>query len=94
MRKLTTEIKIQYEQVAQSLESLYKSIQSIDPTFQITIGGDNQLEVVTKLNELNIKLQKANTLYKEILTLNEELTGQSVEYMKETDKQLSTAIAQ
>ncbi|WP_332651322.1 YwqI/YxiC family protein [Lysinibacillus sp. 54212] len=91
---MTTEIKIQYEQVAQALESLYKSIQSIDPTFQITIGGDNRLEVVTKLNELNIKLQKANTLYKEILTLNEELTGQSVEYMKETDKQLSTAIAQ
>lgn len=90
---MTTEIKIQYEQVLQSLENLYKSIQLIDPTFHITVGGDNQLEVVTKLNELNLKLQNANTLYKEILILNEDLTRHSVDFMKETDIQLSATIA-
>ena len=90
---MTTEIKIQYEQVLQSLENLYKSIQLIDPTFRVIVGGDNQLEVVTKLNELNLKLQNANTLYKEILILNEYLTRKSVDYMKETDIQLSATIA-
>lgn len=90
---MTTEIKIQYAQVEQALADMKSSIQNIEPTFPIKVGGDNVLDVVTKLHELNAKLETANKRYQEILVLNEELTRKSVEHMKETDEHISTAIA-
>lgn len=83
------EIQIRYSEVEERLADLRSSIQALETSFPIAIGGQNQLEVVDSLNELNLKLQEAMILYKDLLTKNEQATGKSISTMNETDQQLS-----
>ena len=46
-----TEIKIQYEEAEEALAKLRQSVDSWDTSFLKEIGGENNLEVINKLNE-------------------------------------------
>lgn len=89
---MSNEIKIEYGEVETALSQLKAAIQSLESSFPASIGGSNQLTVVTKLNELNQSFQQMLEAYKTLLLNNEEATRTSVEEMREADLQLSSAI--
>ncbi|HZG70415.1 MAG TPA: YwqI/YxiC family protein [Chondromyces sp.] len=90
---MSDQIKIVYEDVEQALTKLKSSTQMIDTSFPSSIGGENVLDTVTKLNEINQALQQLTEAYKALLLKNEEATRQSVQAMKETDEQVANLIA-
>ncbi len=88
-----TEIKIQYEEAEAALSKLRQSVDSWDTSFPKEIGGENNLEVINKLNELNAQCQKMLETYQELLMDNQETSKQSVEDMEETDQTLHSMIS-
>lgn len=88
-----TEIKIQYEEAEAALSKLRQSVDSWDTSFPKEIGGENNLEVINKLNELNAQCKKMLETYQELLMDNQETSKQSVEDMEETDQTLHSMIS-
>ncbi|WP_156185303.1 YwqI/YxiC family protein [Rossellomorea marisflavi] len=88
-----TEIKIQYEEAEAALSKLRQSVDSWDTSFPKEIGGENNLEVINKLNELNAQCQKMLETYQELLLDNQETSKKSVEDMEDTDQSLHSMIS-
>ncbi|MBV6682566.1 YwqI/YxiC family protein [Bacillus sp. JRC01] len=90
---MSTEIKIQYEEAEEALSKLRQSVDSWDTSFPKEIGGENNLEVINKLNELNALCQKMLETYQELLLDNQQTSKQSVEDMEDTDQSLHFMIS-
>ncbi|WP_257985220.1 YwqI/YxiC family protein [Bacillus sp. T33-2] len=90
---LATEIKIRYTDVEQALAELKAAVSSLETTFPSSIGGQNQLDVVDRLNDLNGKLQSAMEAYQALLLKNDEAVRKSVEMMRDTDRRIASTIA-
>jgi hypothetical protein len=58
VNKMSNEIKIVYEKVESSITNMERTTQSLEPAFLSSLGGENALDVVTKLNELMQELQQ------------------------------------
>ncbi|MGE6259915.1 YwqI/YxiC family protein [Heyndrickxia sporothermodurans] len=86
---MSTEIKIQYKEVEQALANLRAKTKSLTTTFPTNIGGENQLDVLQRLNELGSDLQKLLNIYQSFLVKNEKATKEAVESMKELDERVS-----
>ncbi|MDQ0215833.1 translation initiation factor 2B subunit (eIF-2B alpha/beta/delta family) [Oikeobacillus pervagus] len=89
---MSQEIKLEYGEVEQALSTLKSSTGSLETTVPSSIGNQNVLDVVKKLNKLNHSLQEALTSYKALLIHNEEATRKSVDAMRETDEKLATSL--
>ncbi|PLR92046.1 hypothetical protein CVD19_20785 [Bacillus sp. T33-2] len=90
---MATEIKIRYTDVEQALAELKAAVSSLETTFPSSIGGQNQLDVVDRLNDLNGKLQSAMEAYQALLLKNDEAVRKSVEMMRDTDRRIASTIA-
>jgi hypothetical protein len=90
---MSNEIKIVYEEVESSITNMENSTQSLEPAFPSSLGGENVLDVVTKLNELMQELQQTFLTYKELLLKNESDTRQSIQTMRRTDEEIATGIS-
>jgi hypothetical protein len=87
-----TEIQIQYTETERSLSKLRQTIDAWNTTYPKQVGGANELEVITKLNELNEQCQKMLESYQQLLMENQSATQLSVEGMEETDRTLSSTM--
>ena len=87
-----TEIQIQYTETERSLSKLRQRIDAWITTYPKQVGGANELEVITKLNELNEQCQKMLESYQQLLMENQSATQLSVEGMEETDRTLSSTM--
>lgn len=87
---LSSEIKMKYSDVEQALSKLHSSSSALQTSFPSSIGGNNVLDVVKQLNNLNTLLQQVGDSYKALLLQNEETTRSSVKFMNDTDHQLSS----
>jgi translation initiation factor 2B subunit (eIF-2B alpha/beta/delta family) len=90
---MSKEIKIVYEEVESSITNMENSTHSLEPAFPSSLGGENVLDVVTKLNELMQELQQTFIAYKELLLKNESDTRQSIQTMRRTDEEIATGIS-
>ncbi|WMT18243.1 YwqI/YxiC family protein [Parageobacillus toebii] len=90
---MSNEIKIVYEKVESSIANMERSTQSLEPVFPSSLGGENVLDVVTKLNELMQELQQTFIAYKELLIKNEIDTRQSIQTMRYADEEVATGIS-
>ncbi|GMN99361.1 YwqI/YxiC family protein [Parageobacillus thermoglucosidasius] len=90
---MSGEIKIVYEEVERSITNMERAAQSLEPVFPSSLGGENALDAVTRLNELMQALQQTFLAYKELLIQNEIDTRQSVQMMCRTDEEVATGIS-
>jgi hypothetical protein len=89
---MATEIKIQYKETERALSTLRQTVDAWNSAYPRQVGGDNQLQVINKLNELNEQCQKMLESYKQLLLENQAAVQHSVETMEETDHSLSSRI--
>ena len=87
-----SEIKVAQTPIEQSLGNLKQSAQALEPSFAKDMKGDNVLDMVEKLNEMNHSLEEVLRLYQELLIQNEASTKQAVETIKQTDEQVASQI--
>ncbi|KGX92745.1 hypothetical protein N781_15710 [Pontibacillus halophilus JSM 076056 = DSM 19796] len=89
---MAKEIKVNYAEVESAVSTMESSGESYNATMPTDIASGNELDVVTKLNELNAMLQTVGETYKDILRKNNETVRKSVEDMRETDEHLSSSM--
>lgn len=88
---MSGEVKMVYADVEEQLGVIENATTSLNPTAEPAIEG-NTLDVVTKLNELALELDRILTSYQTVLLKNIETTRDSVQYMREQDQRISTNI--
>ncbi|BDH60324.1 hypothetical protein MTP04_04540 [Lysinibacillus sp. PLM2] len=89
---MSGEVKMVYADVEEQLGVIENATTSLNPTAEPAIEG-NTLDVVTKLNELALELDRILTSYQTVLLKNIETTRNSVQYMREQDQRISTNIS-
>ncbi|SOC44192.1 YwqI/YxiC family protein [Ureibacillus acetophenoni] len=89
---MANEVKMVYEDVEEQLGVMENATSSLNPAAEPPIEG-NTLDVVTKLNELALELERILTSYQTVLLNNIETTKNSVQYMREQDQRISTNIS-
>ncbi|OHX45090.1 YwqI/YxiC family protein [Cytobacillus oceanisediminis] len=89
---MDTEIKLRISDIEQALSKLQTSANGLQPSLPSTIGENNVLDFINKLNALNRQLQQVTEAYKSVLLQNEETTRQSVQFLDESDRLLSRGI--
>lgn len=87
---MSNEIKIKQDEIEQALSKLESSTNALHTSFSSSIGGNNVLTAVLKWNDLNQALEQVVESYKGLLRQNGEATRQSVQFMADSDKQLSS----
>ncbi|WP_144509668.1 YwqI/YxiC family protein [Bacillus sp. FJAT-22090] len=88
---MSTEVKIVYADVETQLGEMTNATEMLNPKAEPPITG-NTLDVVTKLTELSTKLEQLLTKYQTVLNTNIQTTTSSVEFMKESDEKISSAM--
>ena len=88
---MSQEVKIVYADVENQLGDMYKVTEALDIKAEPPITG-NTMEVVTRLTELSIQLEGLLGSYQALLIKNMKATENSVVFMRESDRQLSSAI--
>ena len=88
---MTNEIKMIYAQVEEQLGVMEKEANTLNPKAEPEIIG-NVLDVSTKLNRVARELEYLLTAYQALLLNNIQASKKSVQYMKEQDEKISTAI--
>ncbi len=90
--QVSNEVKVVYADVEEQLDTIENATTSLNPTAEPSIEG-NTLDVVTKLNELALELERILTNYQTVLLNNIDTTRNSVQYMREQDQRISTTIS-
>ncbi|MGM9949891.1 MAG: DUF5344 family protein [Lysinibacillus sp.] len=88
---MTNEIKMIYEEAEAQLSLMEKETNALDPKAASEVAG-NVLEVATKLNSVAKELESVLAAYQALLLNNVQASKNSVQYMKEQDEKISTAI--
>ncbi|URM32860.1 YwqI/YxiC family protein [Cytobacillus firmus] len=86
---MNTEIKLRISDIEQALSKLQSSANGLQSSLPSTIGENNVLDFINKLNALNRQLQQVTEAYKSVLLQNEDTTRQSVQFLDESDRLLS-----
>lgn len=86
-------IQLNYDEMEKALNKLKSSTNLISASPN-AITGNNKLDVVDKLIEINDALHNLSTIYKEQLLANIDATNQSISALKEADELISSSIKQ
>lgn len=89
---MSSEIKIVYSDAYSAVKSLELNTLTFDPLMPENIGGNNVMDVMTGLNDLNSALYQTLKFYKSLLYKNCEATKSAIQYMEETDQQTAASI--
>lgn len=85
------EINITEAPIRQSVNALSTSAQALSSSIP-TIEGENQLECITKINEINQTYISILEQYKTLLLQNSNVTEDTVEELIEKDLRIADAI--
>ncbi len=88
---MSTEVKMVYADIEEQLGEMSSAVTALNPTAESPITG-NELDVVTKLTELSTQLEQLLIRYQEVLVKNIGTTERSVEFMRESDEDISQSI--
>ncbi|GIN69125.1 YwqI/YxiC family protein [Bacillus sonorensis] len=89
---MSQEIKVKTGEVKQALSKLKHSASAIKPAVPTDIKGQNKLDVVDKIEDMNKDLKKLTTAYASALSKQIVQTESAVEMMKDTDKKLASSM--
>ncbi|NYF23596.1 YwqI/YxiC family protein [Sporosarcina sp. JAI121] len=88
---MTTEVKIVYADVESKTSDMTNATTALNSKAEPPITG-NTLDVVTKLTELSTKLETLLTRYQTVLQANIATTTNSVQFMRESDDKVASAM--
>lgn len=88
---MSTEVKIVYADVENQIGEMTSAVDSLNPKAEPPITG-NTLDVVTKFNELSIKLDQLLVKYQTLSNQNIQTTSASIDFMEESDQKISAAM--
>jgi hypothetical protein len=88
---MSTEVKIVYADVENQIGEMTSAVDMLNPKAEPPIPG-NTLDVVTKFNELSIKLDQLLVKYQTLSTQNIQTTSASIDFMEESDQKISAAM--
>ncbi|HLS66107.1 MAG TPA: YwqI/YxiC family protein [Pseudogracilibacillus sp.] len=86
------EIRVQSEVVYDALAELRSSIQALDTSFSKTIDGNNNLDIVDKINHIKERYDELLTKYEALLLQNVTATEEAMETYKEADEAIEASI--
>ncbi|MGY0692377.1 DUF5344 family protein [Virgibacillus sp. FSP13] len=86
---MSTEIKIEQNPIKQAISVLEGSAQNFESAFPEKIEGENQLDLLDQLNQLNHSYSSLIESYKLLLLHHINITEGSVESLIETDQLLA-----
>ncbi|CDQ41149.1 MULTISPECIES: YwqI/YxiC family protein [Virgibacillus] len=90
---MSKEIKLQQEPVIQALTNLKTATESMDATgLGKEIEGNNTLDMVTKINEINHQLEDILTTYQTILLNHEQETAKAVDNFMQTEQMIASSM--
>ncbi|MFJ5793808.1 YwqI/YxiC family protein [Bacillus atrophaeus] len=89
---MSQEIKVNTSKVKQALSKLNQSAHAIKPHILTDINGQNQLDVIKKIENMNNDLQNLTKAYASALSKQIAQTEQAVNMMKDADEKLSASI--
>ena len=89
---MSNEIKIIYAEVEKELSTLKSATEAINASFTESIGGENALNAVTLINELNVSLQSLVEVYQALMLANEQVARDTVQTIKQTDELLAASV--
>ncbi|RKQ34722.1 YwqI/YxiC family protein [Oceanobacillus halophilus] len=89
-----SEIKVVQSAVEKALSELRASTTALETSFAKEIQGQNQLDMVDKLNEIRQNYETILATYQALLLQNIESTSKSVETLKQTDERITSSIRQ
>lgn len=88
---MSTEVKIVYADVENQLGEMTSAVDLLNPKAEPPITG-NILDVVTKFNELSVKLDQLLVKYQTLSSKNIQTTSASIDFMEESDQKISAAM--
>ncbi|RWZ58552.1 hypothetical protein EQV77_06185 [Halobacillus fulvus] len=83
---MSREIKLDRNEVEDSLTNMQAAIQSLSLPAMKTMGEQSNLEMLKQLNELNTELKLLVENYQHLLLNNESATRRSVESLSQSDQ--------
>lgn len=86
---MSTEIKIVHHPIDQAMTTLKGSVQSFQASLPSEIKGDNQLEFLKQVNDLNEAYSALLNDYQTLIRQHIEVTEESIEAIKRTDQSLA-----
>ncbi|MGY3835619.1 YwqI/YxiC family protein [Bacillus atrophaeus] len=89
---MSQEIKVNTSKVKQALSKLNQSAHAIKPHIPTDINGQNHLDVIKKIENMNNDLQSLTKAYASALSKQIAQTEQAVNMMKDADEKLSASI--
>lgn len=90
---MSTEVKIVYAEVEGQLSEMSHAVEALKTQAEPPIEG-NELDVVVKLTELFTRQEQLLVRFQNLLKENIMTTENSVDFMRESDENISTAISQ
>lgn len=86
---MSEEIKLSDSPVQERISELRSSIQGLDMSFSESIEGDNNLDMVTKFNEIKEDYEALLTQFEALFVSNVNATEEAVESLKETERHVA-----
>ncbi|WP_044338392.1 DUF5344 family protein [Rossellomorea aquimaris] len=89
---MSQDIKLRYGDIHEALADIQAASESFDTSLIKDIASSNQLDVVTRLNELSQLFEEVANVYKTVLTENNQSARKAIEDFKEVDHTISASI--
>ena len=71
-------LRLYTREVEKELSTLKSATEAINASFTESIGGENALNAVTLINELNVSLQSLVEVYQALMLANEQVARDTV----------------
>ncbi|WP_405096954.1 YwqI/YxiC family protein [Oceanobacillus sp. FSL H7-0719] len=89
---MSTEIKLDYAEVKSALSELKSVAAQFESSLASMKDGENKLDMVNELNEVKQYFDELVSSYQQLLLKSTEVTLQTIETMKETDKAIASSM--
>jgi hypothetical protein len=89
---MSQEIKIRYRDVEDAVSKIENAADAFETTLVKDLASGNELDVVTKLNEINNLLEDIGRTYNSVLKDNNQSVLKTLQDLKEVDQNISSSI--
>ncbi|GAA0423487.1 MAG: YwqI/YxiC family protein [Bacillota bacterium] len=89
---MSEEIKLNYAPIEKALANLRTNIQSLENRIPSDAQSDISLDMVNKVNEINLLLEDVLSSYQALLLTHEQETLEAVNQLLETEERIASNI--
>lgn len=89
---MSEEVKINYTPIEKALVNLKTSAQAMDYDIVDDCQGDNMLDMITKINEINHLLEEVLSTYQSLLLEHGQSTVEAINQFVESEQAIASSI--